>query len=85
VNVSDSSLPAANYGTGSSDTFSWADAYAQAFGTTDGSDVETVMVSEDSDSETLTDVVSSSACSRLGLSLMVGMLLAGFLLMRLDE
>jgi hypothetical protein len=84
VNVSDLSLPAANYGQGSSSTLKWADAYAQAFGTTDGSDVETETASEDSDSETLTDIVNSS-CSSLGLSLMVGMLFAGFLLVKLDE
>jgi hypothetical protein len=82
VNVSDLSLLAANYGTGDSSTVSWADAYAHAFGTTDGLDVETETASDDSDSEASTDVVSSSACNTLGLSLIAVLFLMGLMMVK---
>jgi hypothetical protein len=76
VNVSDLSLLAANYGTGSTDTISWADAYAQAFGTTADDADET---SDDSEATT------SSACSSLGLSLIAGLAMMGLLMVKLEE
>jgi hypothetical protein len=75
VNVSDLSLLAANYGSGSKSTLSWADAYAQAFGTTNDVD-ETSDESEGAD---------STACSSLGLSLIAGLALMGLMIIKLDD
>jgi hypothetical protein len=75
VNVSDLSLLAANYGSGSKSTLSWADAYAQAFGTTNDVD-ETSDESEGAD---------STACSSLGLSLIAGLTLMGLMIIKLDD
>jgi hypothetical protein len=77
VNVSDLSLLAANYGTGSTSTLSWADAYAQAFGTT--SDAE-----DDSSEVTDDDISTSSVCSSLGLALITAMVLMGLMLVKLE-
>jgi hypothetical protein len=76
VDVGDLGILAANYGIGSSNTLSWADAYAQAFGTT-------TQASDDSadDSE---DTVSS-LCSSMGLSLIAGLAMMGLMIVRLEE
>jgi hypothetical protein len=81
VNISDLSILAANYGTGSSDTITWADAYAQAFGTATDSADETSNDSTAAEEENTT----SSVCSSLGLSLVASLALAGLLLIKLDE
>jgi hypothetical protein len=81
VNVSDLSLLAANYGTGSSSTLSWADAYAQVFGTTSEADDASDETTVDSDDE----CTGSTVCSSLGLSLIAGLLLAGLMLVKLEE
>jgi hypothetical protein len=72
VGVSDLSILAANYNSGSASTVSWAEAYAQAFGTT-------------ATDETATDTTESTVCSSLGLSLIAGFALMGLLLVKLEE
>jgi hypothetical protein len=74
VDVGDLGILAAHYGEGSNDTISWADAYAQAFGTT--ADDET---SDDSEATT------SLACSSLGLSLIAGLAMMGLMMVKLEE
>jgi hypothetical protein len=77
VNVSDLSLLAANYGTGSSSTMSWADAYAQAFGTSSDN--------ADDASDASSDDTTASACSSLGLSLIAGLAIFGLMIVKLEE
>jgi hypothetical protein len=79
VNVSDLSLLAANYGTGSSSTLSWADAYAEIFGATTDTSVDSE-ISDDSSDES-----DSMICSNLGLSLVAGLSLLGLTLIKLEE
>jgi hypothetical protein len=79
VGVSDLSILAANYNSGSSSTLSWADAYAQAFGTT--SDAETSSDEATADEED----TSSTICSSLGLSLIAGLALMGLMIVKLEE
>jgi hypothetical protein len=76
VDVGDLGILAANYGTNSNSSMSWDAAYAQAFGTT---------VDDDSDAESNTDDTGSSICSALGLPLIAGLLLAGLMLVKLEE
>jgi hypothetical protein len=77
VGVSDLSILAANYNSGSSSTLSWAEAYAQAFGTTsDATADETTADEEDT---------SSTICSSLGLSLIAGLALMGLMIVKLEE
>jgi hypothetical protein len=86
--VSDLSVLAANYNLGSRSTLNWADAYAQTFGTTTEltDDFETVSAdSEESTDDTLTDAVSSSACSSLGLSLIAVISLMGLMFVKLEK
>jgi hypothetical protein len=71
VDVGDLGILAANYGTGSSGSNFNAD-YAKAFGTT---------VADD----TVEQDTSSSVCSGLGLPLIAGLLLAGLMLVKLEE
>jgi hypothetical protein len=78
VDVADLSLLAANYNYGSASTLSWADAYAQVFGTTT---VETENVSDDVNKEDS----SSSACSSLGLSLIAGLAMIGLVYVKMEE
>jgi hypothetical protein len=80
VNVSDLSLLAANYGTGSTSTLSWADAYAQAFGTMADTADETSSDTADDSEDT-----SSSVCSSLGLSLIAGLAMLGLMIVKLEE
>jgi hypothetical protein len=80
VNVSDLSLLAANYGSGSSDTLSWADAYAQVFGTANDDAAETSDAAAQDSEDT-----SSTICSSLGLSLIVGLAMMGLLMVKLEE
>jgi hypothetical protein len=74
VGVSDLSMLAANYGAGSTSTISWADAYAQAFGT-----------SADDSTQASDESTSSTVCSSLGLSLVAGLALMGLMLVKLEE
>jgi hypothetical protein len=80
VNVSDLSLLAANYGSGSSSTLSWAEAYAQVFGTA-ADDADEVSDDSSDDSEDAT----SSVCSSLGLSLIAGLAMLGLMIVKLEE
>jgi hypothetical protein len=79
VGVSDLSILAANYNSGSASTVSWAEAYAQAFGTTSDAD-ETIDASADDSEDT-----GSTVCSSLGLSLIAGLALMGLMMMKLEE
>jgi hypothetical protein len=80
VGVSDLSILAANYNSGSASTVSWAEAYAQAFGTT------SVDADETSDDATdNSESTSSSVCSSLGLSLIAGLAMFGLLIVKLEE
>jgi hypothetical protein len=80
VDVSDLSLLAANYNYGSSSTLSWAEAYAQAFGTTsDNVDSSSDASADDSEDTT------SSVCSSLGLSLIAGLAMLGLAMVKLEE
>jgi hypothetical protein len=79
VGVSDLSILAANYNSGSASTVSWAEAYAQAFGTT--SDAETSSDEATADEED----TSSTLCSSLGLSLIAGLALMGLMIVKLEE
>jgi hypothetical protein len=79
VGVSDLSILAANYNSGSASTVSWAEAYAQAFGTT--SDAETSSDGATADEED----TGSTVCSSLGLSLIAGLALMGLMIVKLDE
>jgi hypothetical protein len=79
VGVSDLSILAANYNSGSASTVSWAEAYAQAFGTTSDAD-ETTDASADDSEDT-----SSTICSSLGLSLIAGLALMGLMMVKLEE
>jgi hypothetical protein len=83
VSVSDLSILAAHYNSGSSSTLSWADAYAQAFGTTSDTADETSddATASSDDSEDTT----SSVCSSLGLSLIAGLALLGLMIVKLEE
>jgi hypothetical protein len=79
VGVSDLSILAANYNSGSASTVSWAEAYAQVFGTT--SDAET-----SSDEATVDEEdTGSTICSSLGLSLIAGLALMGLMIVKLKE
>jgi hypothetical protein len=78
VGVSDLSILAANYNSGSTSTISWAEAYAQAFGTTSDAD-ETV------DDSSNGDDTSSTICSSLGLSLIAGLAMLGLAMVKLEE
>jgi hypothetical protein len=79
VGVSDLSILAANYNSGSASTVSWAEAYAQAFGTT--SDAETSSDEATADEED----TSSTICSSLGLSLIAGLALMGLMIVKMEE
>jgi hypothetical protein len=79
VGVSDLSILAANYNSGSASTISWAEAYAQAFGTTSDADETTDASADDSEDTT------SSVCSSLGLSLIAGLALMGLMMVKLEE
>jgi hypothetical protein len=79
VDVADLSMLAANYNYGSASTVSWAEAYAQAFGTTNDADETTDASADDSEDTT------SSVCSSLGLSLIAGLALMGLMIVKLDE
>jgi hypothetical protein len=79
VGVSDLSILAANYNSGSASTVSWAEAYAQAFGTTSDADETTDASADDSEDTT------SSVCSSLGLSLIAGLALMGLMIVKLEE
>jgi formylglycine-generating enzyme required for sulfatase activity len=79
VGVSDLSILAANYNSGSASTVSWAEAYAQAFGTT--SDAETSSDEATADEED----TSSTICSSLGLSLIAGLAMLGLMLVKMEE
>jgi hypothetical protein len=81
VGVSDLSILAANYNSGSASTVSWAEAYAQAFGTTSD-----VAVDDASDEATADEEdTSSTVCSSLGLSLIAGLALMGLMIVKLEE
>jgi GH35 family endo-1,4-beta-xylanase len=80
VGVSDLSILAANYNSGSASTVSWAEAYAQAFGTTGDAETSSDEATAD-DSEDST----SSVCSSLGLSLIAGLALMGLMIVKLEE
>jgi hypothetical protein len=81
VGVSDLSILAANYNSGSASTISWAEAYAQAFGTTSD-----VAVDDASDEATADEEdTSSTICSSLGLSLIAGLALMGLMIVKLEE
>jgi hypothetical protein len=80
VGVSDLSILAANYNSGSASTISWAEAYAQAFGTT--SDAET---SSDEATADDSEDTGSTICSSLGLSLIAGLALMGLMIVKLEE
>jgi hypothetical protein len=81
VGVSDLSILAANYNSGSASTVSWAEAYAQAFGTTSD-----VAVDDASDEATADEEdTSSTICSSLGLSLIAGLALMGLMIVKLEE
>jgi hypothetical protein len=79
VGVSDLSILAANYNSGSASMVSWAEAYAQAFGTTSDADETTDASADDSEDTT------SSVCSSLGLSLIAGLALMGLMMVKLEE
>jgi hypothetical protein len=79
VGVSDLSILAANYNSGSASTVSWAEAYAQAFGTT--SDAETSSDGATADEED----TGSTVCSSLGLSLIAGLALMGLMIVKLED
>jgi hypothetical protein len=79
VGVSDLSILAANYNSGSASTVSWAEAYAQAFGTT--SDAETSSDEATADEED----TGSTICSSLGLSLIAGLALMGLMIVKMEE
>jgi hypothetical protein len=79
VDVADLSLLAANYNYGSASTVSWAEAYAQAFGTTNDADETTDASADDSEDTT------SSVCSSLGLSLIAGLAMLGLMIVKLEE
>jgi hypothetical protein len=79
VGVSDLSILAANYNSGSASTISWAEAYAQAFGTTSDADETTDASADDSEDTT------SSVCSSLGLSLIAGLTMLGLAIVKLEE
>jgi hypothetical protein len=79
VGVSDLSILAANYNSGSASTVSWAEAYAQAFGTTSDADETTDASADDSEDTT------SSVCSSLGLSLIAGLALMGLMMVKMKE
>jgi hypothetical protein len=80
VGVSDLSILAANYNSGSASTISWAEAYAQAFGTmSDDANETTDAYADDSEDTT------SSVCSSLGLSLIAGLALMGLMIVKLEE
>jgi hypothetical protein len=76
VDVGDLGILAANYGTGSSSSSSFEEDYAKVFNTasTDSDD------SRDTESES-----DSTLCSSLGLSLIVGFMLMGLMLIKQDE
>jgi LysM repeat protein len=80
VDVADLSILAANYNSGSSSTMSWAEAYAQAFGTT-SDDANSSSDASSDDSEDTT----SSTCSSLGLSLIAGLMMLGLMIVKLEE
>jgi hypothetical protein len=84
VNVSDLSLLAANYGRGSSSTLSWADAYAEVFGTT-ADDTNNADSSNDSSDDTAGEDTDGSLCSSLGFALIAGLMLMGLMAMKSDE
>jgi hypothetical protein len=79
VDVADLSLLAANYNYGSASTLSWAEAYAQAFGTTNDADETTDASADDSEDTT------SSVCSSLGLSLIAGLAMLGLMIVKMEE
>jgi hypothetical protein len=81
VNVSDLSLLAANYGTGSSSTLSWADAYAEVFGTT----ADDTNNADDSSDDMAGEDTDGSLCSSLGFALIAGLMLMGLMAMKSDE
>ena len=72
VNVGDLGILAANYGAGVDGASDFATDYAKVFGTNE----------EEGDSEIVDDV---SLCSGLGLPLIVGLVLLGLMLVKLDE
>jgi hypothetical protein len=80
VDVTDLSILAANYNSGSTSTLSWAEAYAQAFGTTSDNANDASEASLDGSEDT-----TSSVCSSLGLSLIAGLATMGLVLVKLDE
>ena len=69
MNVGDLGILAANYGTGVSGALDFASDYAKVFGTEAEDDAEE----------------PGSICSGLGLPLIVGVLLAGLMLVKLEE
>jgi hypothetical protein len=73
--ISDYQDVAANYGTGSTSTMSWAEAYAQAFGTTSDAD----------DASADSEDTSSTVCSSLGLSLIAGLAILGLMIVKMEE
>jgi hypothetical protein len=79
VDVADLSILAANYNSGSSSTMSWAEAYAQAFGTTNDANSSSDASADDSEDTT------SSICSSLGLSLIAGLAMLGLMIVKLEE
>jgi hypothetical protein len=72
VNVGDLGILAANYGAGVNGAADFAGDYAKVFGS----------AVEDDDSEV---TEGSSLCSGLGLPLLAGLLLAGLMLVKLEE
>jgi hypothetical protein len=81
VDVTDLSMLAANYNSGSSSTLSWAEAYAQVFGSaSDDADDDSEQASDESSDES-----TSTVCSSLGLSLIGGLTLMGLVLVKLEE
>jgi hypothetical protein len=77
VDVGDLGILAANYGTGSSICSSFEEDYAKVFNPSVGSEGSDELVGEDAPESTL--------CSSLGFSLISGLILMGWLLLRLDE
>jgi hypothetical protein len=82
VNVTDLSLLAANYNRNVNGTsITWADAYAQAFGTTSDASEDSA---DEANDETSNESVDST-CSSLGLSLIAAMGMAGLMFTKLKD
>jgi hypothetical protein len=85
VDIGDLGILAANYGAGSNESSDFSADYAKAFGARIESNATTTEVDTNVSNDAGTEEVSNSICSCLGLPLIVGVMITGLMLVRVDK